>query len=76
MARLESVQDLEILRDEIRSKRGSEVKEVSICAGTGCQSLGARKVIGAFQREIAKKGLDIKIKETGCSGFCERGLVW
>jgi len=60
MARLESVQDLEILRDEIRSKRGSEVKEVSICAGTGCQSLGARKVIGAFQREIAKKGLDIK----------------
>jgi len=75
MARLESVQDLEILRDEIRSKRGSEVKEVSICAGTGCQSLGARKVIQAFQTEIAKKGLDItvKIKETGCSGFCEKG---
>jgi len=38
MARLESVQDLEILRDEIRSKRGSEVKEVSICAGTAARA--------------------------------------
>jgi NADH-quinone oxidoreductase subunit F len=77
MARLATVLDLEILRDEILCKRDPKRKVVAICAGTGCLGLGARKVINAFFREVKKKDLmkKIKIKETGCPGFCEKGTL-
>ncbi len=77
MARLASIQDLEILREEIRRKRDPKRKEVAICAGTGCLGLGARKVIDAFAKEVKKRGLEkeISIKETGCPGFCEKGTL-
>jgi len=46
-----------------------------ICGGTGCVSSGCKDVITAFQEELRKKKLDeeIKIVETGCHGFCEKG---
>jgi NADH-quinone oxidoreductase subunit F len=77
MARLTSIQDLEILRDEIICTRDPKKKIVAICAGTGCQGLGAGKVVSAFKREVLKKGLEkeISIKETGCPGFCEKGTL-
>jgi NADP-reducing hydrogenase subunit HndC len=77
MARLASIQDLEILREEIRRKRDPKRKEVAICAGTGCLGLGARKVIDTFAKEVKKRGLEkeISIKETGCPGFCEKGTL-
>ena len=77
MARLTSIQDLEILRDEIEHKRDPRRKEVAICTGTGCLGLGARKVVSAFERVIERRGLqkEISIKETGCPGFCEKGTL-
>jgi NADP-reducing hydrogenase subunit HndC len=77
MAKLTSIQDLEILRDEIERKRDPRRREVAICTGTGCLGLGARKVVSAFKREIEKRGLQnkISIKETGCPGFCEKGTL-
>ena len=77
MARLTSIQDLEILRDEIERNRDPRRKEVAICTGTGCLGLGARKVVRAFEREIERRGLEreIHIKETGCPGFCEKGTL-
>ncbi|MCK9566132.1 MAG: (2Fe-2S) ferredoxin domain-containing protein, partial [Methanothrix sp.] len=77
MARLASIQDLEILREEIERKSEPKRKEVAICTGTGCLGLGARKVVSAFEKEIKIRGLqrEISIKETGCPGFCEKGTV-
>jgi len=77
MERLTSIQDLEILRDEIERKRDPKRKEVAICAGTGCLGLGAGKVVSAFKEEVKKRGLEkkISIKETGCPGFCEKGTL-
>ncbi len=77
MARLTSIQDLEILRDEITCTRDPKKKIVAICAGTGCQGLGAGKVVSAFKSEVEKRGLhrEISIKETGCPGFCEKGTL-
>ncbi|MCK9440172.1 MAG: SLBB domain-containing protein [Methanothrix sp.] len=77
MARLTSIQDLEILRDEIERKKDPKRKEVAICTGTGCLGLGARKVVSTFEREVEKRGLEkeIHIKETGCPGFCEKGTL-
>ncbi len=77
MARLTSIQDLEILRNRLEHKRDPNIKEVAICAGTGCLGLGAKNVIEAFKTELAKRGLDgrVRIKETGCPGFCEKGTL-
>ncbi|HUM81473.1 MAG TPA: NADH-ubiquinone oxidoreductase-F iron-sulfur binding region domain-containing protein [Methanothrix sp.] len=77
MARLTSMQDLAVLRDEIKAKKDDTAKEVAICTGTGCLGLGAAKVYKAFQTEILNRGLqgDIRVKETGCPGFCQRGTI-
>jgi NADH-quinone oxidoreductase subunit F len=77
MARLTSMQDLAVLRDELKAKKDKKAKEVAICTGTGCLGLGASKVYKAFQAEILKRGLqgDIRVKETGCPGFCQRGTI-
>ncbi len=48
---------------------------IAICGGTGCLALGASSVRQAFDEAIAKSGLDVdvRMKFTGCHGFCERG---
>jgi len=75
MPRLESVADLENLRQGILSRRAPDKLCVTICGGAGCLALGAAKVISAFKRALEEQGLDTKvdIRVTGCPGFCERG---
>jgi len=77
MARIDSPEALEALREEIASRRNPETPCVSICAGAGCIASGAAEVIAAFEAEIEKQGLqaDVDTRETGCPGFCERGPV-
>ena len=49
--------------------------DVLVCAGTSCESSGARSVLAALTEELAKTGLDqeVRIIETGCRGFCSMG---
>jgi NADH-quinone oxidoreductase subunit F len=77
MARLNSPEKLEKVRQEILSRRDPNTPCISICAGTGCIAFGAGEVIAAFKAEIEKQGLqaDVDAKGTGCPGFCERGPV-
>jgi NADH-quinone oxidoreductase subunit F len=77
MARLNSPEKLEKIRQEILSRRDPNTPRISICAGTGCIAFGAGEVIAAFKAEIEKQGLqaDVDTKGTGCPGFCERGPV-
>jgi NADH-quinone oxidoreductase subunit F len=77
MARLNSPEKLEKVRQEILSRRDPNPPCISICAGAGCIASGAGEVIAAFKAEIEKQGLqaDVNTKETGCPGFCERGPV-
>ena len=74
---LNSPAELELLRQEILSKRNSGKARISICAGAGCLATGASKVIDAFNAEIEKEGLksEVEVKGTGCPGFCERGPI-
>jgi len=46
-----------------------------VCHGTGCISGGAEQVYSSLVEEINKQNLgkSIKIKRTGCHGFCQRG---
>ncbi len=77
MARLKSPEELEELRNKIKSQKDEKKPCLAICAGTGCLASGAANVITAFKQEIEKQGLSEKvdIKETGCPGFCERGPI-
>ena len=50
---------------------------VLICTGTGCVSSGSKKIKHKLQDQLSAKDLldEIKIVETGCHGFCEKGPI-
>jgi len=50
---------------------------ILICTGTGCTSSGAKKMRIALEDELAERNLnkEVKIIETGCHGFCEKGPI-
>ncbi|MCK5679793.1 4Fe-4S binding protein [bacterium] len=77
MSRIDSPEALEKFRQEILSKSDADAPCISICAGAGCIASGADEVISAFKAEIKEQGLEgeVKIKETGCPGFCQQGPV-
>ncbi|HWJ03003.1 MAG TPA: CCxxC motif-containing NuoF prefix domain-containing protein, partial [Verrucomicrobiae bacterium] len=64
--------------DKVIIKEGSGLKQVLICAGSGCISSGSRKVTTALEEELAKRQLTdkVKITVTGCHGFCEQGPIF
>ncbi|MEW6051673.1 MAG: NADH-ubiquinone oxidoreductase-F iron-sulfur binding region domain-containing protein [Candidatus Zixiibacteriota bacterium] len=73
--RLQSVQDLERLREKLTSEFNPLKSVITICAGTGCRACGCLPVAEAFRREIEHERLEneVELKTTGCHGFCERG---
>lgn len=75
MKPLKSTSDLENLRKDVLAKKDPKRLAIAACVSTGCQALGAQKVLEAFDEEIKKQGLEgkVEIKETGCLGFCEKG---
>jgi NADH-quinone oxidoreductase subunit F len=46
-------------------------REVLICCGSGCP--GSEQILQRLKKETAGLGLKIKIKPTGCHGFCQQG---
>ncbi len=50
---------------------------ILVCTGTGCTSSGAEKVKIELQDKLAEYDLtdEIKLVETGCHGFCEKGPI-
>ncbi len=50
-------------------------KTCLICQGTGCVSAGSKEIHASLENELEKLELsdDIKVKRTGCHGFCEQG---
>lgn len=53
----------------------AENQKILVCAGTGCASSGAHKLIDALKLELKQQGLEetVSIVGTGCQGFCEKG---
>ncbi|MBF8303775.1 MAG: hndC 2, partial [Dehalococcoidia bacterium] len=50
---------------------------VNICEGTGCVAGKSEKIHKALEEQLKQQGLDsqVKIKRTGCHGFCQRGPI-
>jgi NADH:ubiquinone oxidoreductase subunit F (NADH-binding)/(2Fe-2S) ferredoxin/Pyruvate/2-oxoacid:ferredoxin oxidoreductase delta subunit len=74
---LNSVEDLEQLRQSLLAEKDSNCITVSVCGGTGCRASGAEAIVDAFAEEIEKRELQVTLefKETGCQGFCAAGPV-
>ena len=75
MNRLNSLKDLDRLRESIVKERDTTKPCITVCSGTGCHAFGCQKVSKAFREEIERHNLQEKVdlKNTGCHGFCERG---
>ena len=75
MEQMKSPSDLEKLRRGLLAERDPNRPAIAVCVSTGCEALGVKGVLKAFEEEIKKQGLEgrIDIKETGCLGFCEKG---
>ena len=75
--RIKSVKTLESTAKKARSQRRRTKTEVLVCAGTGCLANGSLAVAEALRRTIRRRKLDaklkLKLKTTGCHGFCEQG---
>ncbi len=77
MSKIASAKELESYRGEQKKHRPENQRFLAICAGTGCKAYGSDKVVAAFAEELEKAGLsdEVKIRATGCHGFCERGTL-
>ena len=65
---------------------GAEEQRIIVCAGAGCVSKGALKVHKRLEELMSEKGVNfslelqkephgdgVRLKESGCHGFCEVG---
>ena len=67
--------ELEEYRKKLQADYDPAQPYIAVCGGTGCLALGSAEVWRAFNEEISKNGLKVKVrmKFTGCHGFCEKG---
>lgn len=74
---IRTYQELQALQNSLLKQRDPNKQYVRVCVGTGCRARGSLDVLKAFEEEIKKQALEIKVesKQTGCHGFCERGPV-
>ncbi|WP_455278661.1 NADH-ubiquinone oxidoreductase-F iron-sulfur binding region domain-containing protein [[Eubacterium] cellulosolvens] len=70
-----SLNELEKLQQKIENELENKKPIISICVSTGCVALGSTAVLETFKTNIEKAKLmdKVKIKKTGCVGFCEQG---
>ena len=75
MSKLKNPAALDKLRAVLTKKPKTAHTLITLCAGTGCCAGGALKVAEAFTKAITKRrlGAKVKLKITGCHGFCEKG---
>ena len=76
-SRLNSVVELERMREELLSLRSDSAKSVHICTGPGCAAKGSVRLYELFCTAVKKADTDVKVqaKGVGCHGLCECGPV-
>ena len=52
-----------------------EQRVVTVCQGTGCESHHSEQLRMMLEAEIARLGLPVQVKRTGCHGLCARGPI-
>ncbi|UCD83176.1 MAG: FAD-dependent oxidoreductase [Desulfobacterales bacterium] len=76
MDKLQSIGQLEWLRNKILARTGKGKTLVHVCM-TGCRAYGAASVREAIEQEVKRQGLAnrIEVRATGCHGFCAKAPV-
>jgi len=76
-AKLTSTEQLESLRQSIRSAEDPKQLRIIVCGGTGCRAAGSAAVAEALAEELAQSApeIDVQLKLSGCHGFCQQGPV-
>ena len=72
--KIHSITDLkQAIETQIQKRKSAEKPVLTVSAGTCGRARGSLKVIKALKNAIKKEKLenDVKIKVTGCHGFCE-----
>jgi NADP-reducing hydrogenase subunit HndB len=76
---MKTVEDLKRLREQLQGQnrlRHEGGTEIIVGMGTCGIAAGARQVMTAVLDEIASRKLeDIKVRQTGCIGMCEREVL-
>jgi len=77
LKQIRNISDLKTIREQILKKRESEKTVLRTCISTGCRAQKSLKVIDALNSAIKEQGIQdtVKIKKTGCHGFCEMGPI-
>jgi NADH-quinone oxidoreductase subunit F len=76
LKKISSQSDLESIRNSVLKKNNSGSIVIRAC-GTGCRARKSLKVIRTLEDKVLEKGLQdkVKIRKTGCHGFCEMGPI-
>ena len=77
MPRLNSIRELDHLREYVRQQRRDITTTIMVGGGTCCQASGSQDVVDAIKAEISRQGLEqtVRLCVTGCHGFCEQDPV-
>ena len=75
MPRLQTTDELEKLREEIRAARDPSKPSIAVCGGAACDGLDSAAVAAAFAAEIKQQGVESRLdfRVTGCHGYCSKG---
>lgn len=73
MPRIQSLEDLASLREELSKERDSYTARVILSSGTCGQAAGAMAVQKALEKHLSEGGLSdrVDLRVTGCQGFCQ-----
>jgi NADH-quinone oxidoreductase subunit F len=72
--KIKSIKDLEqLIHSQIQARKSEKKPVLTVSAGTCGQARGSLKVIKSLEKAIKEQNLGdkVKIKVTGCHGFCE-----
>lgn len=74
--RLAGIKGLQALRTLLKDEAlNDNRKAIHVCCGTACSATGSKGIVQAFDEEIDRRGLDLRIVRTGCQGLCQKGPV-
>ena len=52
-------------------------RQIMVCGGTGCHASDSPQIVELLTKELERRGLSdqVKVLQTGCFGFCEKGPI-
>ena len=73
--KINSVADLDLIKQEYDSRLSKYKKHILVCGGASCTSAGCQENVKALKAALAEFGLEdeVLVIETGCKGTCAVG---